>query len=145
MSPSGLFLHAVHPHHHIIDLEHYLRTMTAEDGDLKTISQHTSQATLTPTSLPDGCSYGYIPSKEAGVADERVIWVDFPPASPQNPLFFSSRRKLAITVCVLIFTWMSGEHRSENRSQMHMADWRPSVHNVRLFHLRVRHVRRIWL
>lgn len=67
------------------------------------MSQRTSQATLTPTSLPDGCSYGEIPSKVDGQAAERVIWVDFPPDSRDNPFYFSRRRKVGITMCALIY------------------------------------------
>jgi hypothetical protein len=74
--------------------------------ELKTISQHTSQATLTPSALPDGCSYGYLPSKD-GKPDERVIWVEFPPASPDNPPFFTRRRKLGILACAYCFSWFS--------------------------------------
>lgn len=64
-------------------------------------SQRTSQATLTPASLPDGCSYGEIP-KDSGAA-ERVIWVDFPPDSRDNPFYFSAKRKVGITICALIY------------------------------------------
>jgi hypothetical protein len=71
------------------------------------LSQRTSQATLTPTSLPDGCSYGDIPGKDDddSSASERVIWVEFPPDSRDNPPYFSARRKTIITTCALIYTW----------------------------------------
>ncbi|GMK59838.1 hypothetical protein CspeluHIS016_0900550 [Cutaneotrichosporon spelunceum] len=69
----------------------------------KPVSQRTSQATLT-NSLPDGCSYGSIPSKDGG-APERVIWVDFPPDCRENPFYFSTRRKVGITMCALIYCW----------------------------------------
>ncbi|KAL1409161.1 hypothetical protein Q8F55_005990 [Vanrija albida] len=88
-------------------------TPTAEpDADERTLpgrlSQRTSQATLTPQSLPDGCSYGTVPAKDDEGADKRVIWVDFPPASPDNPICFSSARKLLITATVLLYTfWCS--------------------------------------
>ena len=83
--------------------------MAAAEGSLKNLSQRTSQATLTPTSLPDGCSYGFIPSKVEGTPDERVIWVEFPPGSTHNPFFFSKKRKLGISVCALLFAWFAGE------------------------------------
>ncbi|TXT10572.1 hypothetical protein VHUM_02077 [Vanrija humicola] len=82
------------------------------DADERTLpgrlSQRTSQATLTPQSLPDGCSYGSIPKKDGNGAEERVIWVDFPPASPDNPICFSTSRKIIITAVALVFTfWCS--------------------------------------
>ncbi|WOO83005.1 Efflux pump atB [Vanrija pseudolonga] len=82
------------------------------DADERTLpgrlSQRTSQATLTPQSLPDGCSYGSIPSKDGEGAEKRVIWVDFPPASPENPICFSKSRKFLITAVVLLYTfWCS--------------------------------------
>ncbi|BEI79799.1 hypothetical protein CcaverHIS002_0103280 [Cutaneotrichosporon cavernicola] len=69
----------------------------------KPVSQRTSQATLT-NSLPDGCSYGSIPGKDESAA-ERVIWVDFPPDSRDNPFYFSTKRKVCITMCALIYCW----------------------------------------
>ncbi|KLT43436.1 MFS general substrate transporter [Cutaneotrichosporon oleaginosum] len=73
------------------------------DPDLKPVSQRTSLATLT-NPLPDGCSYGSIPSKDASPA-ERVIWVEFPPDSRDNPFYFSTKRKVGITLCALIYCW----------------------------------------
>lgn len=79
------------------------------DADERTLpgrlSQRTSQATLTPQSLPDGCSYGSIPAKDGEGAEKRVIWVDFPPASPDNPICFSKSRKFLITAVVLLYTF----------------------------------------
>ncbi|OCF32630.1 drug transporter [Kwoniella heveanensis BCC8398] len=37
----------------------------------------------------------------------RIIWVDFPPGSPQNPFFFSRKRKIAITVAATFFTLLT--------------------------------------
>ncbi|WVQ98033.1 hypothetical protein IAU59_005155 [Kwoniella sp. CBS 9459] len=37
----------------------------------------------------------------------RIIWVDFPPGSPQNPFFFSRKRKVAITVAATFFTLLT--------------------------------------
>jgi hypothetical protein len=65
-------------------------------------SQFTSQTTLA-SALPDGCSYGEIPSKD-GKPAERVIWVDFPPDSRENPFYFSWKRKLGITTCALLYS-----------------------------------------
>lgn len=82
------------------------------EDDPKSLSKHTSQATLTPNSLPDGCSYGEIPSKIPGERPEPVIWVEFPPDSPDNPYYFTAKRKVGITICALIYTWYCCESLS---------------------------------
>jgi hypothetical protein len=66
----------------------------------------TSEASTPSASLPDGCSYGTLPRDDGTV--ERVIWVDFPPGSEENPFFFSKGRKLAITLTATFFTFLTG-------------------------------------
>ncbi|WVQ83221.1 hypothetical protein IAT38_005360 [Cryptococcus sp. DSM 104549] len=87
-----------------------------------------------PSGLPPGCSYGpalnpklreslHLPpllpgeddptlSTSTGAAHNtlRVIWVDFPPSSPHNPFFFSTKRKLAITLVSTFFTCMTASN-----------------------------------
>lgn len=56
--------------------------------------------------LPEGCSYGYLPKDEDGT-EERVIWVDFPAGSKENPFYFPFPRKLGITVVAVFYTLLS--------------------------------------
>lgn len=74
----------------------------APDGaiveDDKRSAAMNSQSTLTPTALPEGCSYGDLDG-------ERVIWVDFPPGSKHNPFYYPKRVKVCIVICTLIYTW----------------------------------------
>lgn len=79
-------------------------TALPADDDKKSTAAtaRTSQATLTPTALPEGCSYGDLES-------ERVIWVDFPPGSKHNPFYYPKRVKVCIVICTLIYTWFCCE------------------------------------
>lgn len=75
-------------------------------------------------SLPAGCSYGpilHLVTKPhhniltTAVEDSEtvpVIWVDFPPKSPDNPFFFSKRRKWAILAVAFFFAHMTSEQVS---------------------------------
>lgn len=56
--------------------------------------------------LPEGCSYGYLPKDDIG-AEERVIWVDFPAGSRENPFYFAPLRKLGITCVAVFYTLLS--------------------------------------
>lgn len=74
-------------------------------------SAHTSLSTLV-SNLPDGCYFGEMPKDdddEAAAAVERVIWVEFPPNSPDNPFYFHRARKSGITFVAIFFTLMAGE------------------------------------
>lgn len=68
-------------------------------------SNQQSMSTLAQA-LPEGCSFGEIKEDDGGV--ERVIWVEFPPNSRDNPFFFSDVRKTAITIVACVYTTMSG-------------------------------------
>lgn len=68
-----------------------------DDADTKR-SAMASQSTLTPSALPEGCSYG-------DLHGERVIWVDFAPGSTRNPFYYTKKVKVCIVICTLIFTW----------------------------------------
>lgn len=70
-------------------------------------SAHTSLSTLV-SNLPDGCYFGDLPVKE-GESGGKVIWVEFPPNSPDNPFYFSRGRKAGITFVAIFFTLMAGE------------------------------------
>jgi len=87
--------------------------------DEPTSTSHTPTASRPP--LPPGCRYGLLPPKTAiprtpsETPEEekrrrddkdarRVIWVDFPPSSRENPFFFSKARKRAILVAAIFFT-----------------------------------------
>ncbi|KAL1406579.1 hypothetical protein Q8F55_008285 [Vanrija albida] len=52
-------------------------------------------------SLPDGCTRGQL---DDGTP---VIWVDFPPASTENPFYFTTARKTAITLVASWYTFMT--------------------------------------
>lgn len=75
---------------------------TVDDDKRSVGTAMNSQATLTPTALPEGCSYGDLDG-------ERVIWVDFPPGSKQNPFYFPKRVKVCIVICTMIYTWFCCE------------------------------------
>ncbi|OCF57017.1 hypothetical protein L486_05874 [Kwoniella mangroviensis CBS 10435] len=81
-------------------------------------SASTAEKLDAPATLPDGCTLGPIlgktsrgiislsKSSEEAIEEHeevRVIWVDFPPGSQENPFFFSKRRKLGIMAVALFF------------------------------------------
>ncbi len=72
-------------------------------------SAHTSLSTLV-SNLPDGCHYGQLPAKDGDedAPAQRVIWVEFPPNSPDNPFYFHRGRKAGITFVAIFFTLMAG-------------------------------------
>lgn len=82
-----------------------------QDEKRLTASHQPSMSTLAQA-LPDGCSYGERKLEDGGV--ERVIWVEFPPDSRDNPFFFSAQRKVLITIVACIFTTMSGGRSFRN-------------------------------
>lgn len=74
------------------------------------------------SALPPGCSFGSVHrfSRQNAVPltsqsgpcppecqDLIVIWVDFPPQSPEDPFHFSSSRKVIIMVLVLFFAFIT--------------------------------------
>lgn len=76
-----------------------------DDEKLRAASHRPSLSTLT-NPLPDGCSFGERKTEDGSI--ERVIWVEFPPDSRDNPFFFSAQRKVLITIVAVVFTTMSG-------------------------------------
>lgn len=91
----------------------------SDDATGSASTSHTPTTTRPP--LPPGCRYGLLPPKTAiprtpseSPEEEkrrrddkdarRVIWVDFPPSSRENPFFFSKARKRAILVAAIFFT-----------------------------------------
>ena len=110
-------------------------TSTSRDRSLD--SSRTSPISTTPTAhshaespaLPPGCKYGHLPSttkipqtpsetpaehrrREEEKESRAVIWVDFPPSSPENPFFFSKARKRAILIVAIFFTGMTAFNTS---------------------------------
>ncbi|WVQ83155.1 hypothetical protein IAT38_005293 [Cryptococcus sp. DSM 104549] len=96
-------------------------------------SRSTTASGRLTSDLPAGCHWGPVLTPELaemlrlrpeesselgvgqvgdGASQTRVIWVDFPPLSPQNPFFFSTKRKLAITVVATFFTMMTAANTS---------------------------------
>ncbi|WVW78489.1 hypothetical protein I302_100444 [Kwoniella bestiolae CBS 10118] len=77
------------------------------------------------TNLAAGCTYGPIINTEYleetkiklepellsliehNGEEHRILWVDFPPLSPQNPFYFSQTRKYGITIVATLFTLMT--------------------------------------
>ncbi|TXT12815.1 hypothetical protein VHUM_01216 [Vanrija humicola] len=57
--------------------------------------------TVTPPPLPDGCTRGQL---DDGTP---VIWVDFPAGSTENPFYFTTARKTAITLVASWYTFMT--------------------------------------
>lgn len=80
-----------------------LPTVTGSFSDRKP-SLSTLASAVGP--LPEGCSYGYLPKDEDGT-EERVIWVDFPAGSKENPFYFPFPRKLGITIVAVFYTLLS--------------------------------------
>lgn len=58
------------------------------------------------STLPEGCSFGELAGAD-GKDAERVIWVEFPPGSSENPFYFTKRRKIGITTVAIFFTFMN--------------------------------------
>lgn len=85
-----------------------------------------------PTALPEGCSFGTIPRDDG--TEERVIWVEFPAGSRDNPFYFSKGRKFAITVVATFFTMITGESHRQIAADA-------SLHNIGVLYLGQRHVR----
>ncbi|WVR04612.1 hypothetical protein IAU60_001623 [Kwoniella sp. DSM 27419] len=97
-----------------------------EKGADARASYTSSRRSLPDLELPDGCSWGPVitgstcdelalrlePESLASTTssdadhdrDTRIIWVDFPPGSPQNPFFFSRGRKISLVVVATVFT-----------------------------------------
>ncbi|GMK56019.1 hypothetical protein CspeluHIS016_0210750 [Cutaneotrichosporon spelunceum] len=69
-------------------------------------SARTSLSTLV-SNLPDGCHFGQLPQDDADAPPQRVIWVEFPPNSPDNPFYFHRGRKAGITFVAIFFTLMA--------------------------------------
>ncbi|WVW85154.1 hypothetical protein I302_107192 [Kwoniella bestiolae CBS 10118] len=88
----------------------------------QTHTPHKTEKPPTPNSLPEGCTLGPILGKTSrgvisipkssesspAVQQEeyeeiRVIWVDFPAGSKENPFSFSTKRKLGIMAVALFF------------------------------------------
>ncbi|WRT64796.1 uncharacterized protein IL334_001730 [Kwoniella shivajii] len=93
-----------------------------KDQGNRSTSLSTSQTFPSSSSLPAGCSYGPLINPEllqtfnvkleTGIWDEeidkyRILWVDFPSASPQNPFYFTQTRKYGITIVATLFTLMT--------------------------------------
>lgn len=51
--------------------------------------------------IPDGCTRGTLGDGTP------VIWVDFPPGSTENPFYFTTARKTAITLVASWYTFMT--------------------------------------
>ncbi|WWD21484.1 hypothetical protein CI109_105970 [Kwoniella shandongensis] len=77
---------------------------------------------LDSSNLPPGCHFGEILSpslnltithdetineKKTTTEPVRIIWVDFPASSPQNPFHFTQKRKYAITAVATFFTLLT--------------------------------------
>ncbi|WWC86940.1 uncharacterized protein L201_001820 [Kwoniella dendrophila CBS 6074] len=109
----------------IIEEEKHLtnRESSASVENEKRLPPASTSTPLDSSSLPAGCSFGpvldltYIQETnvkiepdlrtqiEQGEKDSiRILWVDFPAGSPQNPFFFSQKRKYGITIVATLFT-----------------------------------------
>lgn len=80
---------------------------TSAARQVDNLSDIESQPPTPSSALPPGCKYGTLPREDGTV--ERVIWVDFPAGSRENPFYFSRSRKLGITLVATFFTFMTGE------------------------------------
>ncbi|WWD00553.1 hypothetical protein V866_007487 [Kwoniella sp. B9012] len=98
-----------------------------EEEEKRNLTNRSSSLSTSPTRLASGCSYGpkindeFLQGTKIKIEPEllsstnenrdsedyRILWVDFPPHSPQNPLYFSQTRKYGITIVATLFTMMT--------------------------------------